>query len=62
MTTALESEAYVALLDHGTTCPTCTAVDEGGKNLGLPCKAGARILQAYRQTLRGPAVASRNGG
>lgn len=62
MTTALESPEYLDLLDHGTTCPTCTAVDEDGKNLGLPCEAGDRILQAYRQTLRGPAVASRNGG
>jgi len=62
MTTTTGSPEYLDLLEHGTTCSTCTAVDEDGKNLSLPCELGDRIVEAYRQTLRSPAVSSRNGG
>ena len=61
MTTATESAEYLNLLQHGTTCPTCTAVDEGGKNLSLPCESGDQIVEAYRQTLRSPAAAPQRG-
>lgn len=62
MTAAADSPEYQLLLTHSTTCRTCWAVDEDGKNLGLPCEAGDRIAEAYQQTLRGPAASSRNGG
>ncbi|MDX3243685.1 hypothetical protein [Streptomyces sp. ME18-1-4] len=57
-----EQAAYERLLTHGATCPTCRTVDETGGNANLPCTAGEEIYQAYRQTLRGPAAAPRNGG
>lgn len=62
MTAAADSPEYQLLLTHSTTCRTCWAVDENGVNANLPCAAGDRIVEAYRQTLRGPAVPSRTGG
>ncbi|WP_329215344.1 hypothetical protein OG352_06660 [Streptomyces sp. NBC_01485] len=61
MNTTIATPEYVALLEHGTTCPTCMAMDKDGKNLGLPCEPGDRIYQAYRQTLRGPAAPPQTG-
>jgi hypothetical protein len=61
-TTPLEQAAYQRLLTHNTTCRTCRTVNEAGANLNLPCTAGDRIYQAYRQTLRAPTAPSRNGG
>jgi len=62
MTTVAESVEYLRLLTHGTTCRTCRTVGEDGANANLPCAAGDRIVEAYRQALRRPATPSRSGG
>ena len=47
------SPEYERLTIHFSSCPTCTAVDEGGANRNLPCAEGARVHAEYRQTRRG---------
>lgn len=52
--TPAQHDAYVRLLDHGSTCRTCRArLPETGMNADRPCPDGEQIYQAYRQTLRG---------
>ncbi|MFE6408541.1 hypothetical protein ACFVOR_16580 [Streptomyces sp. NPDC057837] len=39
---------YELLAAHHTSCPTCTAVDDQGVNLNLPCAEGRRLSEEYR--------------
>lgn len=44
---------YERLAIHFSSCPTCTAVDKDGVNLGLACAEGERVSHEYRQACRG---------
>jgi len=56
VTAGIDQDAYRRLLEHGSSCLVCRAVDEGGKNAGLPCEAGDQLYAEYRQARRGPAI------
>jgi hypothetical protein len=43
---------YERLAVHYSSCPTCTAVDEDGVNLKLPCSEGDQVSDDYRQACR----------
>ncbi|MDT0387791.1 hypothetical protein [Streptomyces dubilierae] len=45
-------DAYVRLSDHCVTCPTCTAVDQQGTNLRLPCTTARQLSEEHRQAWR----------
>ncbi|MET9757684.1 hypothetical protein ABZ016_01285 [Streptomyces sp. NPDC006372] len=42
--------AFVRLANHSIACATCSAVDEQGWNLNLPCKAIDQLNEKYRQS------------
>ncbi|MFI7137180.1 hypothetical protein ACIBQ5_05255 [Streptomyces massasporeus] len=50
---ALWSPEYERLTIHGSSCPTCTAVDKVGANLALPCAEGVRVSAEYWQSRPG---------
>jgi hypothetical protein len=47
--------AYRRLLEHGSSCATCLAVNEEGENANLPCETGDRLYEEYRKAWHGPA-------
>lgn len=49
---ALWTPEYERLTIHGSSCPTCTAVDNKGFNRRLPCAEDERVAEAHRRAKR----------
>lgn len=51
-TPALWRPEYERLAVHCSSCRICTAVDEKGVNLKLPCAEGRQFSEEYRRACR----------
>ncbi|MDQ1018627.1 hypothetical protein [Streptomyces afghaniensis] len=52
------ADAYARLAKHCSTCVTCTAVDEEGVNLELPCATADQLNEEFRQARRARTAAT----
>jgi hypothetical protein len=46
--------AYRRMLEHGSSCRTCLAVNDAGENANLPCETGGRLYAEYLKARRAP--------